>query len=121
MNTAVRSQNVPFLPPAWAASLRRSALFAAGLLVAATCAALVLALATYTPTDPSLNTATSSTAENALGLPGAIFADAALQIAGLAAGLLILVVAAWGVRLMRFELVSWLWLRTVAAAAAMLL
>ena len=121
MNTAVRAQNVPFLPPAWAASLKRSAIFTAGFTVVMVCAALVLALMTYTASDPSLNTATSSTPENALGLTGAVFADAALQIAGLAAGLLILVVAAWGVRLMRGEFVSWLWLRTVAGVAAMLL
>jgi len=121
MNTAVRAQNVPFLPPAWAAMLKRSALFAAGLGVLGLCASVMLALLTYTPTDPSLNTATGLSPENALGLPGAVIADAALQAAGLGAGVIVLVIAAWGIRLTRSEMVSWLWLRTVAGIAAALL
>ena len=31
MNTAVRAQNVPFLPPAWAAMLKRACLSTLGL------------------------------------------------------------------------------------------
>ena len=84
-------------------------------------AAMVLALLSYTPTDPSLNTATSTVPENALGLFGAIIADAMLQAVGLASAVLVMVVAAWGLRLTRHETVSWLWLRTVAAIAAALL
>ncbi len=121
MNTAVRTQNVPFLPPAWAALLKRSALFGAGLGIVMVCTLLFIALITYAPTDPSLNTATGGTAENALGLFGATFADAALQIFGLSAAALLAVVGGWGFRLMRGEMVSWLWLRTVAAVAAGLL
>ena len=121
MNTAVRAQNVPFLPPAWAAMLKRSMLFGAGLVVVAICVGVLLALVSYVPTDPSLNTATSSAPANALGLPGAIIADAALQIFGLAAIVVLLVVASWGLRLMRGETVRLLWLRTVAAVAAALL
>jgi len=121
MNTAVRSQNVPFLPPAWAALLKRSALFGAGLAIVMASAGIGIALLSYNPMDPSLNTATSAPATNALGLPGAIIADAALQIFGLAAGVILLVVAGWGVRLMRAENVGWLWLRTLAAVAAALL
>jgi DNA segregation ATPase FtsK/SpoIIIE, S-DNA-T family len=121
MNTAVRAQNVPFLPPAWAALLKRSALFALGAGVALIGVGVVLTLLSYAPTDPSLNTATSTTPENALGLPGAIIADAALQVAGLAAGIAALVIIAWGVRLMRAEVVGWLWLRTLATIASVLL
>ena len=121
MNTAVRAQNVPFLPPAWAAMLKRSALFTAGAGVTLAGAAIVLALVSYAPTDPSLNTATSTTPDNALGLPGAIVADAALQAVGLAAGAIALVIVGWGMRLMRAETVSWLWLRTLATIAAALL
>ncbi len=121
MNTAVRTQNVPFLPPAWAALLKRSVVFTAGLAVVGVGSAIAVALLTYAPTDPSLNTATASTPQNALGLPGAMIADAALQIAGLAAVLLAGVIGGWGVRLMRGEPVGWLWLRTLAAVAGMLL
>jgi len=121
MNTAVRSQNVPFLPPAWAALLKRSALFGAGLAVVMASAGIGIALLSYNPMDPSLNTATSAAATNALGLPGAIIADAALQIFGLAAAVILFVIAGWGVRLMRAETVGWLWLRTLASVAAALL
>ncbi len=121
MNTAVRAQNVPFLPPAWAAMLKRSLLFGAGLAVVAFCGAVLVALVSYVPTDPSLNTATSGAPANALGLPGGIVADAALQVFGLAALVVLLVVSGWGMRLMRGETVSWLWLRTIAAVASALL
>jgi DNA segregation ATPase FtsK/SpoIIIE, S-DNA-T family len=105
MNTAARTQNIPFLPPAWAATLKRSAFFTAGLTVVAICFGTMLALLSYTPTDPSLNTATGTAPANTLGLPGAVIADAALQIAGLAMLLLVAIVTAWGVRLMRGEFV----------------
>ena len=57
MTAAARSQNVPFLPPAWAAMLKRAALFAAGLAVVMLCVLALLALVSYSPEDPSLNTA----------------------------------------------------------------
>ena len=121
MNTAVRTQNVPFLPPAWAEMLKRSLLFAAGIVVMLIAAAVALALLTYTATDPSLNTATRATPENALGYPGAVISDILLQATGLGAFVLVGALAGWAVRLMRAETVSWLWLRTIAVFAAMLL
>ncbi|MCA0199215.1 MAG: DNA translocase FtsK 4TM domain-containing protein [Proteobacteria bacterium] len=121
MTAAVRSQNTPFLPPAWAAMLKRAALFAAGLSVVMLCVLMLLALISYSPDDPSLNTATNLTPQNALGLTGAIMSDALLQTVGLGALAIIFAVAAWGVRLMRGETVGWLWLRTVAMITASLL
>ncbi len=121
MNTAVRAQNVPFLPPAWAEMLKRSLLFAAGLVVLLIAAAIALSLLTYTATDPSLNTATHTTPENALGFIGAIVADILLQASGLGAFVLVGALGAWAMRLMRAEMVSWLWLRTITVFAAMLL
>ena len=121
MNTAVRSQNVPFLPPAWSEILKRSLLFAAGALVMVFAAAIALALLTYTATDPSFNTATRATPENALGHVGAVVADILMQATGLGAFVLVGAVAGWAVRLMRAKTVSWLWLRTIAVFAGMLL
>lgn len=120
MNTAVRAKTVPFLPPAWAEMLKRSAFFAAGGVVMLVCIVIAAALFSYAPTDPSLNTASGAAPQNALGLPGAIFADAALQTIGLSIGVLVLTVAAWGWRLTRAETVNWLWLRTVTAIASSL-
>ncbi len=121
MTAAVRSQNTPFLPPAWAAMLKRAALFAAGLSVVMVCVLALLALVSYSPDDPSLNTATDLTPQNALGLTGALLSDALLQTVGLGALAIIFAIGAWGVRLMKGETVSWLWLRTVALITAALL
>ena len=120
MNSATRTKSAPFLPPAWAEMLMRSALFAAGSAIMLVCLAAIVALLSYAPTDPSLNTASGATPQNALGLPGAIFADAALQTVGLSITVLIATVAAWAIRLMRGETVDWLWLRIVTAIAGML-
>src|SRR5262245_36381956 len=100
MNTAVRAQNVPFLPSAWAEMLKRSLLFAAGAAVMLLAAAIGLALLTYTATDPSFNTATHTTPENALGYTGAAVADILLQAVGLGAFVLVAALTGWALRLM---------------------
>ena len=53
----------------------------------------------FTPSDPSFNNASSASAQNWLGRPGAFLADALLQSFGLASWLLPLVLLAWGWRL----------------------
>jgi S-DNA-T family DNA segregation ATPase FtsK/SpoIIIE len=120
MPAAARTQDVPFLPPAWAAILKRNAQAALGATILAACTAATVALVSYSPTDPSFNTATPTGPQNLLGHAGALFADAALQTAGLASAALLLVIGAWGLRLVRGEAVGWLWLRTVGAIAATL-
>ena len=60
---------------------------------------LVLALLTYNPHDPSLNTATSRAASNTLGLGGAWAADILLQGFGVAAALVPLTLLGWAVRM----------------------
>ncbi len=66
---------------------------------------LLLALATYTPTDPSLNTvgnyAVGRPAHNWIGILGALVADALLQTFGVAVFLLPLIAARVGVRWVR--------------------
>jgi DNA segregation ATPase FtsK/SpoIIIE, S-DNA-T family len=49
-----------------------------------------IALATWSVQDPSLSHATQSPVHNLLGFPGAIFADLAMQLLGLAAAMLLL-------------------------------
>ncbi|MEZ5889333.1 MAG: DNA translocase FtsK 4TM domain-containing protein [Xanthobacteraceae bacterium] len=58
------------------------------------------ALATWSVKDPSLSHATSAPVQNMLGLPGAIFADLAIQLLGVAAIVLVIPAAAWGWRLL---------------------
>jgi S-DNA-T family DNA segregation ATPase FtsK/SpoIIIE len=63
-------------------------------------ALLVLALLTYDPADPSLNTAVDSPAANFLGRDGALVADLLIQSVGLAAYLIPAVLLGWAFRLM---------------------
>lgn len=62
---------------------------------------LCVALASYSISDPSLNTATPATVQNAAGPLGAIAADLLLQLIGGAAFLLIAPLAIWGVMALR--------------------
>lgn len=76
-----------------------------GLTVLVAAGLLALALATYTPSDPSFNTvggyATGRPAQNWTGMVGAFLADAMLQIIGIAAFFLPLVIGRLGLCWMR--------------------
>ncbi|HYM73098.1 MAG TPA: DNA translocase FtsK 4TM domain-containing protein, partial [Stellaceae bacterium] len=61
---------------------------------------LLLALLTYNPADPSLNTAVEAAPRNYLGHDGALLADLLVQSIGLAAFLIPLVVLGWSFRLL---------------------
>ncbi|HEY8573609.1 FtsK/SpoIIIE family DNA translocase [Phenylobacterium sp.] len=78
---------------AWAhphtARLRGGVLTAAGV-------ALAVAFATYNPADPSLNAASAAEPANALGGPGAVLADIAVQSLGLACGVAALLMVVLG-------------------------
>src|SRR5438067_326711 len=84
-------------------SLRRAAVRTAGAAVLALCAAVAVALATYNTTDPSFSTAAGGPPQNWLGASGAYVSDMLLLLFGLAAGLLLPVVALAGLRLVRLE------------------
>jgi S-DNA-T family DNA segregation ATPase FtsK/SpoIIIE len=96
----------------------------AGLVLIGLVAAAAAALATWSVKDPSFSHATSEPVRNLLGGPGAIAADLAMQLFGLATIAFLLPIAAWGWRLfthrpldrMRWRLPAWLF-GVVAAAA----
>jgi DNA segregation ATPase FtsK/SpoIIIE, S-DNA-T family len=119
--SATRLETGPFLPPSMVAALKRATWAVAGIGVMSIAVAGLIALVSYSPNDPSLNSATDAAVQNWLAEPGAIFADALLQALGLAAIAPLVILAVWGGRVMRAETVSWLWLRTVASPAAALL
>ena len=76
-----------------------------GMVVLVAAALLLLALASYTPTDPSFNTVghyvTGRPAHNWTGMVGAYLADAMLQLIGVAAFFLPLVLGRLGICWMR--------------------
>jgi S-DNA-T family DNA segregation ATPase FtsK/SpoIIIE len=61
---------------------------------------VILALLTYNPADPSLDTASDMPAGNFLGHDGAVLADMLVQSLGLAAFLLPLILLGWAFRLL---------------------
>jgi S-DNA-T family DNA segregation ATPase FtsK/SpoIIIE len=98
--------------------MRRSAnrggvMAAAGLLLTASLV-LAIAMASYQPTDPSLNTAAGGPPRNLFGLPGAWLADLMLSLGGPAAALSLPLMFILGMRLARSEPMPH-WRRLVAA------
>lgn len=90
-STDAGHRGVSFAAPELKRFLRRRSVEVFGLVLALLTLAMILSVATHDPADPSWNNATSGSAVNALGAPGAVFADLLLQAVGPVA-LLILVV-----------------------------
>ena len=72
-----------------------------GLCLVAAALVLLLALVSYEPTDPSLNTAAAGPLQNWIGAPGAYLSDLLLSLFGPPAGLLLPLLAVLGLRLAR--------------------
>ena len=91
--------------PAWRDAMRRAAsrstalLASMGLVLATVLVAL--ALVSYRPSDPAMNTAASGPAQNWLGTPGAYLSEALLLLFGPLAGLLLPLVLLVAARLWR--------------------
>ncbi|MDN2565726.1 DNA translocase FtsK [Aquibium sp. A9E412] len=79
--------------------LRRLAARLGGVLVLAAVAFTVAALATWSVSDPSFSHATANPVTNAMGYPGAVVADLAMQFLGLAALAALVPAVLWGVTL----------------------
>nr|MCU0946439.1 DNA translocase FtsK 4TM domain-containing protein [Rubritepida sp.] len=81
--------------------------------------ALLLAVGSYNPGDPSLSTATAAAPANLLGRPGALVADVLRQAIGWAAFLPPAVLLAWALRMAGQRGVSLLPLRVLALLGAL--
>jgi S-DNA-T family DNA segregation ATPase FtsK/SpoIIIE len=95
---------------------RGGTMAAAGLLLTASLV-LAIAMASYQPTDPSLNTAAGGPPRNLFGLPGAWLADLMLSFGGPAAALGLPLMFILGMRLARSEAMP-NWRRLIVATLA---
>ena len=111
----------PVLSPAAAGFFKRRAFELLGLVLLAAAALLVLAFATYSPADPSFNTATSRIARNFLGPLGSHLTDLLVQFFGLAGVLPVLALAGWALRLIRKRIVPLIWFRAIGVIPVMAL
>ncbi|MBI3707594.1 MAG: DNA translocase FtsK 4TM domain-containing protein [Proteobacteria bacterium] len=109
------------LPDGFGGLVRRRLIELGGVVLIALGLMLGLALVSYSPEDPSLNHATGIPVANLMGRPGAITVDILLQTVGLAAGLIALLLAAWGWRLLRVRQLRWWWLRVALLPAVVML
>ncbi len=91
--------DTPILSDGMVAALGRSLVRALGLVVMAFAGAIALALVSHHSGDPSWNQATGAPVRNLMGYSGAAWSDVLFQGFGLAAWLVPLVVAAWGLRI----------------------
>jgi len=110
--------------PGWAdslATLKRRLLESLGFTLLLACFALVLALLTYDPRDPSLDTAVDAVPNNFLGYSGAVLADLLRQGLGLAAFLIPVVLLGWGFRLLLNRPLISLWLKVALLPVVLVL
>src|SRR5262245_66538203 len=95
-----------FLSDDFHAAVRRRLRELGGLAVFAGVGVAVLALATWSVNDPSLSYATSAPVRNLLGVTGAIAADVAMQVFGVAAIAIILPPEVWGWRIFTLRILK---------------
>ena len=92
-----------------------------GIVMALFIAALLLALSSWSTTDPSLSYATTKHASNWLGFPGAVIADLGFQFFGLSIFVVIAPMAIWAWHLVRRSIPSKMPLRFLAWIAGSVL
>jgi DNA segregation ATPase FtsK/SpoIIIE, S-DNA-T family len=90
----------PLLPASLEDGLKRWLWKVLGFLLLAACAALSASLLTWSVADPSLSRATSASARNLLGPPGALLSDLTMQMLGLAGVFALLPPLFWALELL---------------------
>ena len=119
---ASRAPGRNIFPPAAKAYIRKRTFEICGLLALAVSVGLAVALFSYTPGDPSLNSSSGGTmAHNLMGLPGAFIADLLFQVLGLAGFGLVFVICAWGWQLLHKRPLRHPVMRTTALVLALAL
>jgi DNA segregation ATPase FtsK/SpoIIIE, S-DNA-T family len=103
------------------AALKRRLLESLGFALLLACFLLVLALLTYDPQDPSLNTAIDAAPHNFLGYSGAVLADLLRQSLGFAAFLIPMVLFGWCFRLLLNRPLASFWLKVALLPVVLVL
>ena len=99
--TSAAPRKTAILPEGGRDFLRRRMMELVGIGVTALGMMLLVAIFTFSATDPSLNHATGMPPINLIGLPGAYVSDLLLQTFGLAIVLVPVALITWGVRMLR--------------------
>jgi len=94
--------------------LRRQAARGLGLVLLVLAAFCLAALATWNVADPSFSHATDNPVTNAMGYPGAVFSDIAMQFFGLASVVGLVPAVFWGLFLLAARPIERLWRRVGA-------
>ncbi len=117
----IRTGTLAILPAGVAEFLKRRCTEFGGFVLLAAGLALFLALASYSPGDPSFNHATLNPPVNVLGTPGAYLADAVLLGFGGGAVVPVLGLLAWGWRVIVRRPMRYAALQVVSLVAALFL
>lgn len=115
------SAKAPLLPPAFVVFLKNSGWRLLGTGLFALAFAVLLALWSYNPDDPDLNTQTYAEATNWLGENGAVIADVLMQTLALASYLLIAPLLLWGLKVIRLKWLPMFWLNLAALPVGIIL
>jgi len=113
-----KKKSFSFFPESLQSFIARRVVDAAALCLLAAGLALLAALASYSHTDPSWNTASAALPEqiaNWLSVPGAYVADFLLQTIGLGGAVVGVILVLWGVRIWMRQSISPLWKRVACA------
>ncbi|NVK20028.1 MAG: DNA translocase FtsK 4TM domain-containing protein [Methylocystaceae bacterium] len=119
--STTKTQRTPLLPPGVQEFLNRRAIEAFGISLGALAIVLAVTLISYTPGDPSLNSASPHDVQNLMGPAGAYAADLFVQSIGLVSVVPVLVLLSWAWRIASKQMVTNLWMRLVMLGAATLL
>jgi len=119
--TTTKTQRTPILPPGAKDFLVKRTIEISGILLGAIALVLAAILLSYTPGDPSLNSASSHDVQNLLGPVGAYVADVMMQSLGLASAIPVLVLLSWAWRIASKQMIANLWVRLVVLTSSALL
>lgn len=119
--TANKTQRTPLLPSGANDFLINRAIEILGISLGALAFVLCAVLLSYTPEDPSLNSASPHEVQNLLGSIGAYIADVMVQTFGLASIVPVLVLFSWAWRITSKQMVENLWMRLVVLTLSCLL